>query len=331
MGITGLWEIVEPASQKCSLLNLSTRRGFQKNNHRLRSLIIGIDINIQIAATQHSGYLGGETGILKTFFFKLCRWQKAPATPVFCFDGPGRPSVKRNKQVYQQSHALTQNLKQLIQSVGFYFHDAPGEAEAELAQLNKLGFSDAVLTEDSDAFVFGAHVLFQNSRVYDTNILATEAGLQLDEDGFLLIALMAGGDYNTGIPKFGAKIAHGLARHGEELRTELRSNSGGFLDKRYGKLADYLPDSFPDPRVLDLYINPLTSWSYRFHGNIPDTAPWIPRDPAMEEISAFSRKHFHWNDDELKKRFSNLLWPGLAFKLLSSVRFISVLLIGLIC
>ncbi|KAF8185813.1 PIN domain-like protein, partial [Mycena galopus ATCC 62051] len=267
------------------------------------------------------------------------------------------PSVKRNKRVFRQSHALTQNLKELIQSFRFYFHDAPGEAEAELAQLNKLGVIDAVLTEDSDAVVFGATCIIRisrlNSLVYDTNIFAAEAGLQLDEDGFLLIALMAGGDYNNGdsaprlrtvSPGMGSApncvtfSSHLVVRSGqhlamwrEELRTELRSNSGGFLDKRYAKLADNLPDNFPDTRVLDLYIDPLTSWSFRFHGNIPDTASWIPRDPAIDEISAFSREHFRWNDDELKKRFSSLLWPGLAFKLLSSVRFISVLLIGLIC
>ncbi len=33
---------------------------------------------------------------------------------------------------------------------------APGEAEAELAYLNQHGFIDAVVTDDSDTFVFGA-------------------------------------------------------------------------------------------------------------------------------------------------------------------------------
>jgi Holliday junction resolvase YEN1 len=37
---------------------------------------------------------------------------------------------------------------------------APGEAEAELAKLNRKGVIDAVLMEDSDVIVFGAdHVL----------------------------------------------------------------------------------------------------------------------------------------------------------------------------
>lgn len=35
-------------------------------------------------------------------------------------------------------------------------HQAPGEAEAELAQLNVAGVIDAVLTNDSDTLVFGA-------------------------------------------------------------------------------------------------------------------------------------------------------------------------------
>jgi 5'-3' exonuclease len=37
---------------------------------------------------------------------------------------------------------------------------APGEAEAELAQLNKAGLIDAVVTDDNDALIFGAtHVI----------------------------------------------------------------------------------------------------------------------------------------------------------------------------
>ena len=38
---------------------------------------------------------------------------------------------------------------------------AAGEAEAELARMNYLGFIDAVLTEDSDALMFGARVIIR--------------------------------------------------------------------------------------------------------------------------------------------------------------------------
>ena len=36
------------------------------------------------------------------------------------------------------------------------FVQAPGEAEAELAFLNRNGHIDVVLTDDADTFVFGA-------------------------------------------------------------------------------------------------------------------------------------------------------------------------------
>lgn len=36
---------------------------------------------------------------------------------------------------------------------------APGEAEAELALMNNLDVVDAVLTDDSDVFVFGAQTV----------------------------------------------------------------------------------------------------------------------------------------------------------------------------
>lgn len=43
----------------------------------------------------------------------------------------------------------------------YFFIQAPGEAEAELAHLNKLGIIDAVLTDDSDALIFGAKVVMR--------------------------------------------------------------------------------------------------------------------------------------------------------------------------
>jgi Holliday junction resolvase YEN1 len=40
-------------------------------------------------------------------------------------------------------------------------HQAPGEAEAELAWMNKADIVDAVLTHDSDAVIFGAQTILR--------------------------------------------------------------------------------------------------------------------------------------------------------------------------
>jgi hypothetical protein len=51
-----------------------------------------------------------------------------------------------------------------------YHSQAPGEAEAELAQLSKLGKIDAVLTDDVDALVFGATKILRKSVVFPPTI-----------------------------------------------------------------------------------------------------------------------------------------------------------------
>lgn len=40
---------------------------------------------------------------------------------------------------------------------------APGEAEAELAYLNRIGLIDAVLSDDVDNFLFGAQTVMRKS------------------------------------------------------------------------------------------------------------------------------------------------------------------------
>lgn len=248
----------------------------------------------------------------------------------------------------------------------YNFIKAPGEAEAELAQLNKLGFIDAVITEDSDTIVFGASCVMRTigwavfncsvsllkgllrayvtdaSQVYTSESIASHP-LYLDEDGLLIFALLVGGDYDCGVSKCGPKIAHALARAGfgrdlrriltsfvgiereEELATwrialtvELRNNSAGFLDKRHPKLADAFPGNFPDLDVVELYMDPLTSWSSRFTGTPPVTSLWAPGEPNLHQLSAFCVAHFGWQAD-IQSRFKANLWPGVAFQMISSV------------
>lgn len=42
-----------------------------------------------------------------------------------------------------------------------YDAQAPGEAEAELAYLNRMGIIDAVLSDDVDNFLFGATMVIR--------------------------------------------------------------------------------------------------------------------------------------------------------------------------
>ncbi|KAJ7862752.1 hypothetical protein B0H14DRAFT_3610755 [Mycena olivaceomarginata] len=151
-----------------------------------------------------------------------------------------------------------------------------------------------------------------------------------------------GGDYDRGLAHCGPKIATALAQCGfgrglrrilttfggaelqeelglwrEALKAELKSNVSGHLDKRYPKLANEVDSSFPNVNVAELYMDPLTSWSSRFSGAVPETSQWIPREPHVDQVSSFCVAHFGWESillDRLKANF----WPGVASRMLFS-------------
>ncbi|KAJ6495859.1 PIN domain-like protein, partial [Mycena vulgaris] len=296
-----------------------------------------------------------QNGALETLFYQLCNLQEAPVTLLFVFDGPGRPAVKRGiRRVRNNPHVLTAHLKELLTAFGYHFYTAPGEAEAELAQLNKLGFIDAIMSEDSDTVAFGARCVIrtsgpnvtQPSQIYTSDSISS-APLYLDEDGLLLVILATGGDYDKGLSKCGIKIAYGLARcgFGRDLRRilttyvgsererqlviwrtavkiELRTNSSGLLDKRRPKLAEEI-DGFPNLDVAELYMDPLTSWSARFTGDLPETTSWTPREPSVARVAAFCIANFGWQEVILDRLRSNF-WPGVALRMIFSVSFISL-------
>ncbi|KAK6984508.1 flap endonuclease GEN 1 [Favolaschia claudopus] len=227
---------------------------------------------------------------------------------------------------------------------------APGEAEAELAQMNKLGFIDAVITEDSDAFIFGADCVIRklgadiekNIQIFHSRALNV-ASVGLDEDGLLLYVLLAGGDYDDGVPGCGANNAQAHARCGlghrlrqilvsyagelhdrelavwrDQLRAELRTNASNLLRNKQAKLAKRIPDSFPSSRVVDLYTSPYTSWSFKYIGQAPQVEAWVPREPNIHALATFARDKLHWDEEKVKKRFVTVVWPSVAFKMISS-------------
>jgi len=108
-----------------------------------------------------------------------------PFLPLFIFDGPKRPKVKRGKRISGEKHWLVDSMKGMIDAFGYEWRmvrsaidtltvssnilrrlrKAPGEAEAELAYLNSMGIIDAILSDDVDNFLFGAKVVVRKCAV----------------------------------------------------------------------------------------------------------------------------------------------------------------------
>ncbi|EJD42038.1 PIN domain-like protein, partial [Auricularia subglabra TFB-10046 SS5] len=233
---------------------------------------------------------------IRTLFFRCAKFASLPLLPLFVFDGPERPRWKRGKRISRRKDMrLVEGMQEIIEAFGYEcIHvsarcetdevKAPGEAEAELAHLNRIGIIDAILSDDVDTFLFGASLVIRkyvvvvrgradgnHVKCYRADDLRTHEDIALTQGGLILIALLSGGDYHPGVRGIGMGIARGLAQCGfgdqlvEAMRTlkghaletflqqwranvahELRTDSRGLVGRKYRQLANTFSRDFPD-------------------------------------------------------------------------------------
>lgn len=114
---SSLLKVIRPAGEKRSLTHLAVTDGFQANPHGRRGYRIGIDASIWFF---HANYgREGENPELRTLFFRCSRLMTMPFLPLFVFDGPKRPSIKRGKRVRGEDHWLVKGMVNMIEAFGF--------------------------------------------------------------------------------------------------------------------------------------------------------------------------------------------------------------------
>ncbi|KAK7053587.1 PIN domain-like protein [Favolaschia claudopus] len=344
MGVPGLWKQLEPIEQKISLHDLAVKTGFVGNATGKRAFCVGIDASSWMCrACALPGYT--ESPELVTLFARCSRLFGLPFIPVFIFDGPARPSIKRGKVVKGDDHWLTASFQSMIEGFGFYWFTAPGEAEATLSAMTSSGIPcriDAILTDDSDVFVFGAEVVLRIRSEDNENYSASRYSafdiaqqLNLSRPDFVLIALLAGGDYSDGLDGCGIAIAYGLAQAGlgQQLvhglnglagadaktfldqwrvlvQRELQMNSSGKLPHRCPSLAANIPNDFPDLHVINLYLHPTVA---KLECGPPIALSLNP--PRLDVLACFAEVHFAWGDSVgILTHFANSLFGGLVVR-----------------
>ncbi|KAL0580712.1 hypothetical protein V5O48_001270 [Marasmius crinis-equi] len=224
MGVAGLWAELAP----CRTTTTHTALSLTKFNSPSRGFRVGIDASIWFF---HADYgKEGENPELRTLFFRCAELTNHGFLPLFIFDGPKRPDFKRGKRINKSSNKLINGTKEILDAFGFEYRTAPGEAEAELAFLNRIGVIDGILSDDVDNFLFGARTVIRNHSSTHANA-ASKSAIEkakvfiynlphpslpdIEPADLIFIALCSGGDYDsTGLPSCGIKIALGLARAG---------------------------------------------------------------------------------------------------------------------
>lgn len=287
---------------------------------------------------------------LRSVFFRFCRLYELGIRPVFVFDGPNRPNKKRNKIIQTQpfESSFGRGLKGLIRLFNFSMWEAYGEAEAECAMLERLGFVDMVFTGDSDVLLFGARRVVRHwpskrnepLSCYDQTWITDMTGL--DRSDLILVALLRGCDYDTAGTKgvgigvaaqlakchFHRKLMDDIQRFGRDtdldeervqhlfdsLTYELHNNSTKNLNRR--RMAVDLDSKFFDFSIVQDFIHPKTNIGMAKDEGMMMAAKELEtnldkrHEPDWLNLAAFAQIHFKWPADYVLKRFSALLYPG---------------------
>lgn len=102
------------------------------------------------------------------------------------------------------SDEMCSETRDLLKLFGIPYLEAPMEAEAQCAFLNIEKIVDGIITEDSDAFLFGAHTVYRKlfadgrfAEVYETKDIKSSLGL--DRKQLIRLAYLLGSDYTPGV------------------------------------------------------------------------------------------------------------------------------------
>lgn len=148
----------------------------------------------------------------------------------------------------------------------------------------------------------------------------------------ILYALLAGGDYDlAGLRGCGKQTAYRIAQRGSGRDTpyhplsarDWRQSLGAIfsdrnLTARERTVLSTMPDAFPDPVILDLYQQPITSY--------PTTEkPLILQNRILRDQASIGPlrnaciNELRWNAGEVLKAFRNHVWEGEVMSILCSV------------
>ncbi|KAI2603892.1 PIN domain-like protein [Hypoxylon fragiforme] len=185
----------------------------------------------------------------------------------------------------------------LLRFFGIPYITAPMEAEAQCAELVRLGLVDGIVTDDSDTFLFGGTRVYKN--MFNSNKFVEcylgsdlEKDLSLSREQLISLAQLLGSDYTEGLPGVGPVTAveilsefpgkDGLTQFKEwwqDVQVNNRpkdADQSSTFRRKFRKAQStklFLPSGFPSPAVYDAYLKPeVDSDADPFQWGVPDVA-----------------------------------------------------------
>ncbi|KAF8223227.1 PIN domain-like protein [Tricholoma matsutake] len=320
MGVNGLWQSLQEKTSLCISLQLNM----------VFCRIKGVGWFYQ--ASSRCGHTKNHE--LAELFGRCARLLSLPFFPIFVFDGPEQPAQKHNKIVHGTQHWLARDMQEMLDCFGIPWVNIGTWGGRGGASLDvERGLIDAILTDDSNIFVFGDSK-DQWVMMYDQESIHE---LGFCQEDFVLIALLVGGNYSPGLKGCGQTTASVLACAGfgqrlvvgtgdnhspehvaaflaawcEDLIIELCENRSGFLKQHQPKLANLIPNTFPDLQILRLYTHPKT-----LQHQAAFVMPPLVSNGGIDTValSHFAKRTFVWGQDpgSVLQHFASFVFSGIA-------------------
>ncbi|XP_035418432.1 flap endonuclease GEN homolog 1 [Cygnus atratus] len=259
MGVTNLWQILEPVRQPVSLSSLKGKT-------------LAVDLSLWVCEAQTVKKMIGVVTKphLRNLFFRFSFLTSMGIKLVFVMEGEA-PRLKadtmskRNEMRYGpskrhgaartgRSHfkSMLKECLELLECLGVPWVQAAGEAEAMCAYLNAKGHVDGCITNDGDVFLYGAQTVYRNFAMnakepcldcYTMSSIKEKLGC--DRESLIGLAVLLGCDYlPKGVPGVGKEQALKLI---ETLR-------GQNLLQRFEQWKEFQYDNNP-PLVVKRVIH----------------------------------------------------------------------------
>uniref|UniRef100_A0A914W4W0 Flap endonuclease GEN-like 1 n=1 Tax=Plectus sambesii TaxID=2011161 RepID=A0A914W4W0_9BILA len=227
MGVKDLWSILEPVRERRPLDDLDGES-------------LAVDLGFWVCQMQtavRSAASGLQKIYLRNLFFRIAALLQRNMRLFLVADGKP-PDLKKDtmrRRIQQQQGkrpdptapsqqgqanrsrfmGVMKECCELIALMGLPVFQLDGEAEATCATLNQDGIAAAVITDDSDAFLYGASTVLRNFSLegkqptvdcYRMERIEKELGL--DREKLVCLALLLGCDYGEkGVPGVGKETA----------------------------------------------------------------------------------------------------------------------------
>ncbi|XP_060089604.1 flap endonuclease GEN homolog 1 [Heteronotia binoei] len=222
MGVTSLWQILEPVKQHVPLSHLKGKT-------------LAVDLSLWVCEAQSVKKMAGVVTKphLRNLFFRVSSLTLMGIRLVFVMEGDApklkadtmskrseirfghsfRPGAARTGRSHFSS--FLKECLEMLECLGIPWVQAAGEAEAMCAYLNASGYVDGCITNDGDAFLYGAQTVYRNftmnikdPHVDCYSISSIEETLGCNRECLIGLAILLGCDYlRKGVPGVGKEQA----------------------------------------------------------------------------------------------------------------------------